>query len=78
MTKDLYSVLDKVIERKWMVRFAAWPGGHRHIAIYDSEKQSKQHLYEAESMEELEVAVLKDWKHLLTRVPPGFPRPPGV
>lgn len=61
-----------------MVRIGMWPGGHVTVAIYDSEKQSKQYLYESKTgdLNQLEQDILKDWRHLLNVAPvpsKGFP-----
>lgn len=89
--RDLYKIFDKVIEKKRMLRFSAHPGGHLSVGIYDNEKQSKQYLYEAKTLDELEKLLKKDFGHLIKPtvtmtnhpayiptpmpLPPGFPRP---
>jgi hypothetical protein len=72
--RDLYRAIDKAIELKHMVRFAAWPGGARSLGIYIDEDQ---YLYDG-TIEEIESAVRKDLPHLLTPKPSKLPPLPGL
>lgn len=76
--RNLYKLIDKLIEMKYMVRFAAWPGGARSLAVYASPEQSEQYLYEG-TLEEIERNVFKDFGHFLNPAPTvrSIPLPPG-
>jgi hypothetical protein len=81
--RDLWLIVEALRAKKNMVRFSSFPGGTVNLAVYDSEKQSQQYMYDAHSFDELETLVKKHWGHLLGPVgvtkplplPPGFPRP---
>lgn len=62
-----------------MVRFNSFPSGTLNVAVYTYEPE-RSYFYEAETLQELEDAMVKDWKHLISTLgsmplPPGFPRP---
>lgn len=92
--RNLYKIFDKIMEKKFMLRFTAFPGGRLSVGVYDNEKQTRQKMYETNSIEELEKMLMKDFKHLFSPsvgaayrdaviippmpTPPGFPKPPGV
>lgn len=87
----LAKVIQKLRERKMMVRLAVFPSGLCTLAIYDSEKQMKQHLYEAADFMEIERLLAEDWSERLfskeamrdvesrfVKTPmPTMPTPPG-
>lgn len=85
----LWTVMQICMDKKMMVRFSSFPGGHRSLGIYDNEGQARQFLYEAKSLEDLEQQVEKDFDTLIgvnpplpkvlpiprMPLPPGFPKP---
>lgn len=71
---SIWKLIDTIVLAKHMVRFAAWPGGNRTLSIYVG---NKQHLYNG-SFEEIEVAVLKDFGHLLSTPKPSLPKLPPL
>lgn len=81
--RDLWKIIDALVENKYMVRFASWPGGARSLAVYKNEKQDKQWLYEADSLGGLELALKKDFGHFIAAPPilpilPSLPKMPGL
>lgn len=44
--KTIWEILEVCIKAKFMVRFAAWPGGHVSVAIHDNVQQTEQYMYE--------------------------------
>lgn len=79
---ELWKVLEKCRERKMMIRLAFFPGNHISLGIYDTEKQSKQYLYESKTgdIDQLNQDVLRDFRHLLAATVnkiPSFPTPAG-
>ena len=82
MSRDLWTIIEELKNRKHMVRMALFPGGNLNLAVYDSEKQMMQYMYDHYSFEELEAAVKKDWGHLIIsarplETPKTLPRPAG-
>lgn len=76
--RDLWRLVEAIKNKKHMVRIAFFPGGSLNIAVYDSEKQMKQKMYDAHSFEELETMIKKDWGHLLTPALPSLPPLPAL
>lgn len=83
--RDLWRVIEACKAKGHMVRLAFFPGGNMNVAIYDSEKQSKQYMYDKFNYEDLEKAIMKDWGHLIktpseikgATILPSFPLPAG-
>lgn len=65
--RDLWKFIEALKERKHLVSFKSFPGGHMCVAVYDSERQMEQYLYESKtgSYEEIEKGLIKDWGHIL-------------
>ena len=67
----LWQIIEEIHKRKMMVRIAIFPSGTVNIGIYENLKQSKQHLYDADSWGEMEVKIEKDFGHLLHTIRPA-------
>lgn len=81
--RELWRIVEACRERKMMVRVGMWPGGAINVAIYDNEVQQRQHTYDADSLADIEMMVLKDFAHLLGNVTPAkafpsFPKFPKL
>jgi hypothetical protein len=72
--RDLWKMIEALKEKGHMVRLAFFPGGSMNVAVYDSEKQMLQYIYDQFSYEQLEHEMRKDWGHLLGK--PSLPLPP--
>lgn len=66
--RDLWRMIEAVKAKGHMVRLAFFPGGNLNVAIYDSEKQMQQKMYDAHSYEQLEEMMRKDWGSLLSDI----------
>lgn len=84
--RDLYKIFDKLVGTKSIVsfHFKSFPVKPFYLTIYD--KDSNCHLYEGQTMEDLERQVIKEWGHLIHNTgptlplismptPQGFPKP---
>jgi len=88
--KTFSAIMEALFNRpKTVVRFTKFPSGIYNVGIYDHHDDGKNYFYDANSIDNLAVLMLGDWKHLLADHPtpsiveglpklPQMPRPPGV
>ncbi len=63
--RDLYKLFDKLSGTKAIVsfHFKSFPVKPFYLTIHDED--SKCHMYEAQTMDDLEKQVMEDWSHLV-------------